>query len=537
MRLFLYLLFALALVGCAAREVGTARPALGIVTDEPAASTSKPCASKLVWVTIDGTSNTPVSRTAAVRLHELVEAHSYDMPGHPLAIWYAEGVGSGDLDIVGKTVGVGVNEDIKNAYAFLTQIWQPCDRLFLNGFSRGAYTVRALGGLLYMAGIPDLRTTPAAERKKIVNELFDAYKTRTAYPERDGLNLRRAERIAAVYARHGLAPRAAREGGFANPRTKVVIEAITLWDTVQAMGLPDGSEDPAEGLAHFLITACNARAIFQALSLDDNRAYSFTPLLAGGEQATAACPADSGRQNVNATIEEAWFSGAHADVGGTYSSGSMLDGELASISLNWMLSRLKGPECPECSSTLSLPADLQVPENRLTAVHDGKRTSIAYRKLFRQTRKPSVYWARVYGSGKLLPVHASVFDRLERLFALDASTPGCNNGVAAPNPVICAREIASYGLVPELLKGGCLEPTDWGYRLKQGQQCVVTVGERSKKGRQPPNCDDRGKRWIRGWVYAGPRPEAAAKLAERKFVDVEPYPVPVPRCASGREAS
>jgi hypothetical protein len=130
-----------------------------------------------------------------------------------------------------------------------------------------------------------------------------------------------------------------------------------------------------------------------------------------------------------------------------------------------------------------------------------------------------------------------VFDRLERLFALDASTPGCNNGVAAPNPVICAREIASYGLVPELLKGGCLEPTDWGYRLKQGQQCVVTVGERSKKGRQPPNCDDRGKRWIRGWVYAGPLPEAAAKLAERKFVDVEPYPVPVPRCASGREAS
>lgn len=534
MRLFLSLVVALALAGCATREIGTVRPAPVAIsqagnfpTDAAACATER----NNVWVTIDGTANTPVGRTAATRLHEMVEAYSYTQSNHSTAIWYAEGVGSADHDIVGKAFGVGVNEDIKKAYAFLTRVWRPCDRLFFNGFSRGAYTVRALGGLLYMAGIPDLSREPEEKRTQIVDALFDAYKTRKAYPGEDGLARRRAERIDAVYRRFGLdRENRSRAGGFRERDTLVAIEAMTIWDSVQAIGLPDGSEDPTEGPAYFLITACNAKAIFQPLALDDNRAYSFTPVLAGGDQATYACTRDGGRQNVSRTIEEVWFSGAHADVSGTYELSTMLDGELSSVSLNWVLDSLRGPACPGCGAALALPEGLRIPEDRLSAIHDAKRTSPAYRTLYRQSRKPLVYWHHVYGSSMPVAVHASVFDRLERLFALDGATPGCNGGAATGKPVLCARQIASHGLIPELLKGNCLETTGWGYRLTANQACVAVIGTRSaERPTDLPACEGmNGDAVLRGMIYAG-----RIENANRRVVATDYYDIPYPRCLNG----
>ncbi|HEX8620409.1 MAG TPA: DUF2235 domain-containing protein [Allosphingosinicella sp.] len=551
MRLFLLSILAFALACCATREVGTVR-GLGLAdppVDEEGSASRGPCVRpKVVFVTIDGTADTPVARTAAARLHEMVEAYAYTGPGSPLAVWYAEGVGSVGHDIAGKVLGVGVNEDIKKAYAFLTRVWQPCDRLFLNGFSRGAYSIRALGGLLYMAGIPDLSGMSQRERDAIVDRLFDAYKTRTAYPGPEGLARRRAQRIAAVYARlpRKVSADPDRKAGFGHPGTKVAIEAITVWDTVHAIGLPDGSEDPLEGPAYFLLTACNARAIFQPLALDDNRAYSFTPILAGGDQATQACRGRPDRQNVSETIEEVWFSGAHADVGGTYSAGAMLDGELASVSLNWVLDRLRSPKCPGCGEALALPAKLRVPENRLTAVHDGKRTSIGYRKLYLQSRKPSVYWYRVYGPGKPVAVHASVFQRFDHLFQLDRRTAGCRGTLAPGKPVLCARQIASHGLIPELLKGipdpldgrerPCLEVSDWGYRLKADQKCVDPVGDSAEsEPAKAPACPDTGQSFD-GMVYTGHIKDAAESLAHDKFVTREPFAILYPRCETA-EAS
>ena len=57
-------------------------------------------------------------------------------------------------------------------------------------------------------------------------------------------------------------------------------------------------------------------------------------------------------------IEEVWFSGAHADVSVTYETEAMLDGELASVSLNWVLERLRSVACDGCGETLALPQGL-----------------------------------------------------------------------------------------------------------------------------------------------------------------------------------
>jgi hypothetical protein len=485
-------------------------------------------------VTIDGTANTPVSRTAAARLHELVEAYSYTPPGRSLAIWYAEGVGSADHDIGGKALGTGIDDDIKKAFAFLTQTWRPCDHLFLNGFSRGAYSVRALGGLLYMTGIPDLSGHDRDMRKAIVDDLFNAYKTRKFYREDKDLADRRAKRIADVYDRYHLDRFAKpdRAPGFLNPDTRVTIDAMTVWDTVQALGTPDRGENPTEGPAHFLITACNVKAIFQPLSLDDNRVYSFTPVLAGGARAIALCSGHGARQHASKTIEEVWFSGAHADVGGTYQAQGMLDGELASVSLNWVLERLHSA-CEGCQEALALPPGLQVAENRLTAIHDGKRSSPAYRFLYRQSRKPLVHWYHVYGEGKRATVHASVFDRLEWLFALDKGIAGCD-GIRPPpgKPVICAQEIAANSLVPELVKGECLETTDWGYRLKRYQTCVDEIGlpSRAPPSTLPPCQDDGTRRVFTGWVY-----DKGLSDTNRWVVHRVKHDIPYPRCMTGTD--
>src|SRR5450631_2310068 len=55
---------------------------------------------------------------------------------------------------VAQATGFGITRNIIDCYAALIQLWQPGDRIFLIGFSRGAYTVRCLGGVIARCGIP-----------------------------------------------------------------------------------------------------------------------------------------------------------------------------------------------------------------------------------------------------------------------------------------------------------------------------------------------------------------------------------------------
>jgi hypothetical protein len=142
-----------------------------------------------------------------------------------------------------------------------------------------------------------------------------------------------------------------------------------------------------------------------------------------------------------------------------------------------------------------------------------------------------VYWYHTYGPGKPAAVHASVFERLERLFALDETTAGCRGTRAPGKPVLCAKEIASHGLVPELQKGNCLETTDWGYRLKEKQTCVVEVGYRSRVAppKLPPCSADNTDRFFKGMVYKG-----TLSKSNRWVVRRVAHKIPYPRCVTER---
>src|SRR6266849_636583 len=62
--------------------------------------------------------------------------------------------------ILGMALGYGLANDIRDAYVFLMQNFESSDKVFLFGFSRGAYTVRAVASLLHMYGVIDRGNEP-----------------------------------------------------------------------------------------------------------------------------------------------------------------------------------------------------------------------------------------------------------------------------------------------------------------------------------------------------------------------------------------
>jgi len=57
-------------------------------------------------------------------------------------------------NLISQATGLGITANIIDCYAALIRLWQPGDRVFLFGFSRGAYTVRCLAGVIALCGIP-----------------------------------------------------------------------------------------------------------------------------------------------------------------------------------------------------------------------------------------------------------------------------------------------------------------------------------------------------------------------------------------------
>lgn len=60
----------------------------------------------------------------------------------------------GIYNVLAKVTGLGITKNIVDCYASILQVWEPGDRVYLFGFSRGAYTIRCVGGVLYNCGVP-----------------------------------------------------------------------------------------------------------------------------------------------------------------------------------------------------------------------------------------------------------------------------------------------------------------------------------------------------------------------------------------------
>jgi len=276
---------------------------------------------KRIVICCDGTWNTPkemddgeLAPTNVCRLKEAVERAVSDVTQ---IVFYHPGVGtSGSFlrRLWDGYTGTGVAENIRHAYRFVIEHFEPGDQLFLFGFSRGAFTARSLAGLIRNCGI--LRR----EEIRRVGAAFRFYRSRdpAKRPRTD-----EAARFRRKYAVEDITP----------------IEFIGVWDTVGALGNPLFFKfvSPSNRF-HDLNLSTAVRNAFQAVAIDEKRTM-FRPALwqrqlepppAEIQQRMGVNPDGSSRQR----LEQVWFCGTHSNVGGGYHEHNLSD-----IALAWMVAR------------------------------------------------------------------------------------------------------------------------------------------------------------------------------------------------------
>lgn len=229
-------------------------------------------------------------------------------------IFYDPGVGTlpepGFVTRVGKWLskvkglafGSGLGWKICQAYSFLMDEWQPGDRVYLYGFSRGAYTARALAAFLHMFGLLPRGNGPLLP-----------YAYRLFSHSGRKLDRRKASHQAFWALCDSFRETFAREvPGRADRRFPVCF--LGVWDTVSSVGW---AWDPV----HFPFTRTNpsVSVVRHAVSIDERRWFFRQNLLVRAEG-----------QN----LEELWFPGVHCDVGGGYPVGQSV---LWQEPFRWML--------------------------------------------------------------------------------------------------------------------------------------------------------------------------------------------------------
>src|SRR5215213_4927725 len=110
-----------------------------------------------IAVCFDGTWNQvrePTRITNIVKMAQAIKPVASD--GTSQLVYYNSGVGTGDLidRFLGGLFGRGIKANVKRALAFLALNYRPDDEIYIFGFSRGAYSARALAGVIGAAGIP-----------------------------------------------------------------------------------------------------------------------------------------------------------------------------------------------------------------------------------------------------------------------------------------------------------------------------------------------------------------------------------------------
>jgi uncharacterized protein (DUF2235 family) len=199
--------------------------------------------------------------------------------------------------VAGLAFGAGLLDYVGDAYRFLMDQYEEGDQIFLFGFSRGAYTVRALAGMVHMYGLLH------GGNEGLIPYIVRMYAQKT--------------REAA-----GIVPTLTVADGFKRTYSRSpTLHLVGVWDTVSSVGMV---WDPLK----LSYTGQNPSMVhgLHALSIDERRCF-FRNNLWG-----APLPIEPNEEQQ--TIHQVWFAGVHSDVGGSYASA---EAGLSQITLEWML--------------------------------------------------------------------------------------------------------------------------------------------------------------------------------------------------------
>lgn len=244
---------------------------------------------------LDGTWNTEKSFTNVWRIYVALKR------GATQLVYYDQGVGTKTMEsLTGGAFGQGLSRNVLRAYLWLTEHYRSEDQIFVIGFSRGAYTARSLVGFLSTCGLlrPDAPVN--------IEHAFNLY--RRPGVTRDSSAAIDLRRRFSLEQQDPLAPR---------------VRFLGVFDTVGALGIPVAQvplfEDYRWHKVHLSPIVANA---YHAVAIDEHRELYDVALWRN--------------RYPHQSVEQRWFTGAHANVGGGYERDP-----LSIRPLEWMQQRAK----------------------------------------------------------------------------------------------------------------------------------------------------------------------------------------------------
>lgn len=277
----------------------------------------------------DGTGNSSakVWRTNVWRIFE-----SLDLSGSNQIAFYDDGVGTSSFKpaaILGGAFGYGLKRNVIDLYKFACRNWRDADdEIFGFGFSRGAFTMRVVIGLILEQGLVQANSESELDRKAVA-----------AYRDFRRRNFHTIWRFPEVAAR-GLRDAVLRSDYSKDDNFHgATVRFLGLWDTVAAYGMP--VEEMTRGISQWLFPllfpdfALNPKVVraCHALSVDDERTTFHPTLWDESDEEPLKPRADGKSYLVDERISQVWFAGVHSNVGGGYP-----DDSLAQIPLIWIMS-------------------------------------------------------------------------------------------------------------------------------------------------------------------------------------------------------
>jgi uncharacterized protein (DUF2235 family) len=290
---------------------------------------------KRLAVFLDGTWNSVNSNTNVWRMRALCAAKGKD--NKPQLVYYEVGVNG----FLGGVFGQGLDENIRLAYEWLIENYNDGDEIFIFGFSRGAFTARSLAGLVAIDGI--LRAgSPIG-----VTELFERYRKGD---EESIWTLKEKE------AAGDTSKLTEQERWLLKYSQPAKVKVVGVWDTVGSVGLAAGNiPGVSRPTFDYLQTGLRIHILngYHALAIDEHR-NDFAPTIwdvrrPKDQNAIIAQP------RLLSSVEQRWFVGAHANVGGGYETDL-----LAQSPLRWMMKKAE-------SQGLSFRSEVELDGDAVTA--------------------------------------------------------------------------------------------------------------------------------------------------------------------------
>ena len=280
-----------------------------------------------------GENNTNVVRLLSLALKQDEQQIVFYEPGlgtfpapgaiTPLYKWVTQKLGS--------AFGFGLSQNLAVCYEFLVEHYRPGDQIYLFGFSRGAYTARALAALIHVCGLMRTKNSNLVPYaiKLFESEASKAKKKNDKVERRTGekhrLKLSVCEEFKRVFS---ITP---------------AIHFLGVWDTVSSIGtifdpynLPHTRWNPS------------VKTVRHAISIDEQRKFFRANLWASSKEQST-------------DVKQVWFAGVHADIGGGYAES---ESGLAKITLQWMLdeARVAGLAIDETQLPTVFPENVNDPD-------------------------------------------------------------------------------------------------------------------------------------------------------------------------------